>query len=237
MDYTRVATVSSLTSSGDHSDTDATFDNAVEKLPISFHEGRKFEDFLRRLELNALLKTGTHPHKLNQLHGLLNTSQALPLMASALLPEEMRPAKEAAVPLSASLPTATDRAAFTTCLCGGDAALAREVLDDEASWDLPSMYTFPPPASGFKPTLLAAHRGTLASSPLSPLAPGFGVRRRDAGRSQDSPASPSADGRSPVGPPSETASPSREVAFLIRLFGDSSNIEGGVRSLCVLLST
>ena len=141
MDYTRVATVSSLTSSGDHSDTDATFDKAVEKLPISFHEGRKFEDFLRRLELNALLKTGTHSHKLNQLHGLLNTSQALPLMASALLPEEMRPAKEAAVPLSASLPTATDRAAFTTCLCGGDAALAREVLNDEASWDLPSRCT------------------------------------------------------------------------------------------------
>ena len=110
MDYTRVATVSTLTSSGDHSDTDDMFDKAVEKLPISFHEGRKFEDFLRRLELNALLKTGTHPHKLIQLHGLLNTSQALPLLASALLPKDLRPTT--AVTLSASLPTAIDRAAF-----------------------------------------------------------------------------------------------------------------------------
>ena len=100
MDYTRIATVSSLTSSRDHSDTNATFDKTVEKLPISFHEGRKFEDFLRRLELNALLKTGSHLHRLDQLHGLLNTSQALPLLASALLPVGLR--LEIAVPLSAS---------------------------------------------------------------------------------------------------------------------------------------
>ena len=93
MDYTRVVTVSPLTFSGDHIDIDATFVKAVEKLPISFPKGLKFEDFLHRLELYALLKTGTHLHGLDQLHGLLNTSQALPLMASALLPEEMRPAK------------------------------------------------------------------------------------------------------------------------------------------------
>jgi hypothetical protein len=142
MDFTRVATVSSLTSSGDYSDTDALFGKAVENLPISFHEGRTFEDFLRRLELYGLLKTGTHLPKLDQLCGLLNTSQALPLLASALLPLDLRP--NIAVPLSASLPTATDRAAFTTCLCGGDEALAREVLSSEASWDIPAMYTFPP---------------------------------------------------------------------------------------------
>ena len=124
MDFTRVATVSSLTSSVDHSDTDDIFDKAVEKLPISFHEGRTFEDCLRRLELYGLLKTGTHLHKLDQLDGLLNTSQALPLLASDLLPLDMRPA--IAVPLSASLPTATDRAAFATCLRGGDETLARE---------------------------------------------------------------------------------------------------------------
>ena len=97
MDFTRVATVSSLTSSVDHSDTADIFDNAVETLPLSFHEGRTFEDFLRRLELYGLLKTGTHLPKLDQLGGLLNTSQALPLLASALLPLDMRP--EIAVPL------------------------------------------------------------------------------------------------------------------------------------------
>ena len=111
MDFTRVATVTSLTSSVDHSDTDNIFDKAVKKLPVSFHEGRTFEDFLRRLELYGLLKTGTHLHKLDQLNGLLNTSQALPLLASAPLPLDMRP--DIAVPLSASLPTAIDRSVFT----------------------------------------------------------------------------------------------------------------------------
>ena len=43
MDFTRVATVSSLTSFEDLSDNDAIFDKAVEKSPISFHEGRTFD--------------------------------------------------------------------------------------------------------------------------------------------------------------------------------------------------
>ena len=58
MDLTGVSTVNSLASPSEVDDLARACAKAVQDLPLCFHEQRDFPDFLRRIELFALLKTG-----------------------------------------------------------------------------------------------------------------------------------------------------------------------------------
>ena len=233
MDLTGVSTVNSLASPSEVDDLARACAKAVQDLPLCFHEGRDFPDFLRRIELFALLKTGLRVHRLDQLSGFLDTAESLPFLAPGLLPAHLRSVHSTS--LASSLPTASDRSAFAVAVCGGDENLARDVIDNESSWVLPSSYTFPLPSSGARPFRSASYLSSSAGPAFAPLTPDSAVRPHAAGSSPMSPvASPLSLGDPVVSPP-VAASPSREAAFLSRLFGEPASFEGSVRSLCVLI--
>jgi hypothetical protein len=120
MDFTGVSTVTTQGTSNEFGDIEKLCAKAIQDVPLSFHEGRTYGDYLRRLERFARLRTGLRLHTLDQLSGLLDDSEFLPLLSPALLPAQLRPLSSASV--ASSLPTATDCAALAILFCGGDLA-------------------------------------------------------------------------------------------------------------------